>query len=78
MSLEDISFKIKRGQTVGLIGGTGCGKSTLVNLIPRFYDATQGTVSVDGRNVKDYPFLQAPFTDWYCSSAVNSFQGNNP
>lgn len=56
--LEDISFKIKRGQTVGLIGGTGCGKSTLVNLIPRFYDATQGTVSVDGRNVKDYPFLQ--------------------
>ena len=39
--LEDISFKIKRGQTVGLIGGTGCGKSTLVNLIPRFYDATQ-------------------------------------
>ena len=56
--LEDISFKIKRGQTVGLIGGTGCGKSTLVNLIPRFYDATQGTVSVDGRNVKDYPFSQ--------------------
>lgn len=56
--LEDISFKIKRGQTVGLIGGTGCGKSTLVNLIPRFYDATQGTVRVDGRNVKDYPFLQ--------------------
>ena len=56
--LEDISFKIKRGQTVGLIGGTGCGKSTLVNLIPRFYDATQGTVSVDGRNVKGYPFLQ--------------------
>ena len=56
--LEDISFKIKRGQTVGLIGGTGCGKSTLVNLIPRFYDATQGAVSVDGRNVKDYPFLQ--------------------
>ena len=56
--LEDISFKIKRGQTVGLIGGTGCGKSTLVNLIPRFYDTTQGTVSVDSRNVKDYPFLQ--------------------
>ena len=45
-------------RTVGLIGGTGCGKSTLVNLIPRFYDTTQGTVSVDSRNVKDYPFLQ--------------------
>lgn len=56
--LEDISFKIMRGQTVGIIGGTGCGKSTLVNLIPRFYDVVSGCVSVDGKNVTDYPFLQ--------------------
>jgi ABC-type multidrug transport system fused ATPase/permease subunit len=51
-SLSDIDFKVKRGQTVGIIGGTGSGKSSLVNLIPRFYDASKGTVKIDGRNVK--------------------------
>lgn len=56
--LTDISFKIKRGDTVGIIGGTGCGKSSLVNLIPRFYDVKNGSVSVDGVNVKEYPFIQ--------------------
>lgn len=56
--LSNISFEIMRGQTVGIIGGTGCGKSTLINLIPRFYDVKEGSVSVDGRNVKDYPFVQ--------------------
>ena len=56
--LSNISFDIKGGQTVGIIGGTGCGKSTLINLIPRFYDVKEGCVSVDGRNVKDYPFVQ--------------------
>lgn len=56
--LNNISFDIMRGQTVGIIGGTGCGKSTLVNLIPRFYDVNEGSVSVDGRNVKDYSFTQ--------------------
>lgn len=56
--LENISFKIMRGQTVGIIGGTGSGKSTLINLIPRFYDAVKGSVRVDGKNVTDYPFLQ--------------------
>lgn len=56
--LSDISFKIMRGQTVGIIGGTGCGKSTLINLIPRYYDVKSGSVSVDGVNVKDYPFVQ--------------------
>lgn len=53
-AIEGISFEVKRGQTVGIIGGTGSGKSTLVNLIPRFYDATQGRVLVNGRDVKDY------------------------
>ena len=46
-----------RGQTVGIIGGTGCGKSTLINLIPRYYDVKSGKVNVDGVNVKDYPFV---------------------
>ena len=53
-SLSDIDFRAKRGQTIGIIGGTGSGKSSLVNMIPRFYDATKGEVRVDGRNVKDY------------------------
>lgn len=53
-SLSDIDFRIKKGQTVGIIGGTGSGKSSLVNLIPRFYDATKGCVKVDGRNVREY------------------------
>lgn len=56
--LSDISFRIMRGQTVGIIGGTGCGKSTLINLIPRYYDVKGGSVSVDGVNIKDYPFIQ--------------------
>lgn len=56
--LSNISFEIKRGQTVGVIGGTGSGKSTLIGLIPRFYDVKSGCVSVDGVDVKDYPFLQ--------------------
>lgn len=53
-SLTDISFTAKAGDTIGIIGGTGSGKSSLVNLIPRFYDATAGTVKVDGKNVKEY------------------------
>ena len=55
-SLTDISFTAKRGQTIGVIGGTGSGKSSLINLIPRFYDATEGTVLVDGVDVRDYTF----------------------
>lgn len=53
-SLEDLSFSIKKGQTVGIIGGTGSGKTSLVHLIPRFYDATGGEVRIAGRNVKTY------------------------
>lgn len=52
-SLEHISFKAEAGQTIGIIGGTGAGKSTLVNLIPRFYDASQGRVSIDGVDVRE-------------------------
>ncbi len=53
-ALTDISFTAKAGQTIGIIGGTGSGKSSLVNLIPRFYDATKGTVYVDGVDVRAY------------------------
>ena len=52
--LKDISFKAEKGQTIAIIGSTGCGKSTLINLIPRFYDVTKGQVLVDGIDVKDY------------------------
>lgn len=53
-SLSDIDFKVKKGQTIGIIGGTGSGKSSLVHLIPRFYDVSRGSVKVDGKNVKEY------------------------
>lgn len=54
--LNDISFKAEKGQTIAFVGSTGSGKSTLINLIPRFYDATLGEVLVDGINVKEYTF----------------------
>ncbi len=53
-AVSDISFTVKRGQTIGIIGGTGSGKSTIVNMIPRFYDATSGKVLIDGIDVKEY------------------------
>ncbi len=56
--LYDVDLKITRGQMVGVIGGTGAGKSTLVHLIPRFYDATYGSVLVDGEDVRSYPLEQ--------------------
>lgn len=56
--LSGVSLQIRRGETVGVIGGTGSGKSTLVNLISRFYDVTEGAVRVDGTDVRDYPFAQ--------------------
>ncbi len=57
-ALSDLDFSIKKGQTVGIIGGTGSGKSSLVHLIPRFYDATAGRVLIDGVDVKDYSLEQ--------------------
>lgn len=56
--LKDISFTAKKGETIAIIGSTGCGKSTLINLIPRFYDASEGEVLVDGVNVRDYTLEQ--------------------
>ncbi len=54
-SLSDIDFSVQEGETVGIIGGTGSGKTSLVHLIPRFYDVTKGEVLICGKNVKDYP-----------------------
>lgn len=53
-SIDDISFTVRKGDTVGVIGGTGSGKTTLISLIPRYYDATEGSVEVNGNSVKDY------------------------
>lgn len=53
-SLTDIDFRVKKGQTVGIIGGTGSGKSSLVNMIPRFYDATKGQIVINGKDVREY------------------------
>lgn len=57
-ALEQITFDAQPGETVGIIGGTGCGKTTLVNLIPRFYDISGGTLKINGCDVQDYPLEQ--------------------
>lgn len=57
-ALIDIDFTAKKGQTIGIIGGTGSGKSSVVNLIPRFYDVSKGSVSVDGKDVRDYDLVE--------------------
>lgn len=56
--LRDLTLEISAGQTVGIIGGTGSGKSSLINLVPRFYDITEGSLKIDGVEVKDYPIAQ--------------------
>lgn len=57
-ALTDIDFKVQRGQTIGILGGTGAGKSSLVNAIPRFYDITKGSIRIDGRDVREYPLQE--------------------
>ena len=73
--LKDISFTAGKGETVALIGATGCGKSTVINLIPRFYDATEGTVSVDGVNVEDYSQKELRNKIGYVSQKATLFTG---
>lgn len=58
MAVKNLSFKAYAGNTIGIIGGTGSGKSSVINLIPRFYDVTSGKILIDGINVKDYSFAQ--------------------
>ena len=73
--LHDISFKAERGQVVAFIGSTGSGKSTLINLVPRIYDATEGQVIVDGVNVKDYKIEELNNKIGYISQKAVLFSG---
>jgi len=73
--LHDISFKAKKGDVVAFIGSTGSGKSTLINLVPRLYDATEGQVIVDGVNVKDYTIEQLNDKIGYISQKAILFSG---
>ncbi len=74
-SLSNISFAVKKGETVGIIGGTGSGKSTLVSLIARFYDATSGSVSLFGTSVADYPREQLRSTVGTVMQKAQLFKG---
>ena len=74
--LKDISFKVNKGETIALIGSTGSGKSTLINLIPRFYDVTDGEVLVDGVNVKDYKQEELHNIIGYVSQKAIMFNGS--
>ncbi|MEY8292772.1 ABC transporter ATP-binding protein [Carnobacteriaceae bacterium 52-44] len=74
--LEDISFKINPGETLAIIGATGSGKSTLINLIPRFYDVTSGEVLVNGRNVKEYTEEALNNTIGFVTQTAILFSGN--
>lgn len=74
--IKDISFKVNRGETVAFIGATGSGKSTLINLIPRFYDATEGEVLVNGMNVKEYEQKHLRNKLGYVPQKVTLFEGS--
>ena len=74
-ALHHISFTAKKGETVALIGSTGCGKTTLINQIPRFYDATQGQVLVDGADVRDYTQKELRNRIGYVSQKAVLFSG---
>ena len=73
--LSDISFSVKKGETLAIVGATGCGKSTVINLIPRFYDVTEGEVLVDGVNVKDYKQKELRNKIGYVSQKATLFGG---
>ena len=74
--LENISFKANKGETVAFIGSTGSGKSTLINLVPRFYDVTEGEILVDGKNVKDYKLEKLYNKLGYVSQKAVIFNGS--
>lgn len=73
--LSGINFSVKKGETLAIIGATGCGKSTIINLIPRFYDVTEGEVLVDGVNVKDYKQKELRNKIGYVSQKATLFGG---
>ncbi len=73
--LKNISFKAEKGETIAFIGSTGCGKSTVINLVPRFYDVTSGEVLVNGRNVKEYTKNALNSSIGYVSQRSTLFTG---
>ena len=73
--LENISFKVEKGETIAFIGSTGSGKSSLINLVPRFYDATDGEILIDGINVKDYTLEELHNKLGYVSQKAVMFTG---
>ena len=75
-AVNNISFKVEKGQTVAFIGSTGCGKSTVVNLVSRFYDVTSGTVLVDGHDVKEYTKNELAKKIAYVSQKAVLFSGD--
>jgi ATP-binding cassette subfamily B protein len=74
--LDDVSFTAKKGETVAFIGSTGSGKSSLINLVPRFYDASKGSVSIDGIDVKDYSHDALTKKIGYVPQKAVMFQGS--
>ena len=75
--LEDISFECKAGQVVALLGSTGSGKTSLVNLLPRFYDVTDGSILLDGADLREYPALPA-FANWHRGTGAFPFLLQHP
>ena len=75
-ALNNINFAVKKGETIGVIGGTGSGKTSLVSLIPRFYDASEGEVRVKGRNVTDYSFKELRKTVAVVLQKASLFKGS--
>lgn len=75
-SLTDISFRAERGEVIGVIGGTGSGKTSLVNLIPRFYDITAGRIRIDGVDIREYPLAQLRDKIGVVPQKAVLFQGN--
>lgn len=74
-ALSNIDFSVQQGQTIGLIGGTGCGKTTLANLILRFYDVTSGRILLDGQDIRSYPLEELRKKIGYVPQTVNLFSG---
>lgn len=74
-TLSDINFTVKAGSTVGIIGGTGCGKTTLVNLLLRFYDVDSGRILLDGLDIRSYPLSELRDKVGYVPQTVNLFSG---
>ena len=74
--LENVNFKVKKGETIAFIGSTGSGKSTLINLVPRFYDVTEGEVLVDGKDVRDFDLTDLRDRIGYVSQRAVLFSGS--